>query len=212
MGILNLSCVTTKPTIGDYRLPGDHITLRGDHKFEYRYTSEGLGRREWAFGTWERIADGRIKLVSYAHDNLPIKVVEDRYDIEGNVIILPEWDSGWDANTFVYINGIKIKVERSVIFLSTTEFSEIKTIFVEVSVTEENTIYELVNYTLVKTSMYLTKDPNNNVFRISYPISNSTDGLHSCLYFGKVNDTITVKKNNLIWNGYKYPRVRPSRF
>jgi len=128
--LMFVSCATSQYTVvGNYKSHSELLQLTANKTFKYRNFSVVSGST-WAYGKWERIGDNKIQLISVKHDSIPIKVFEQRCDIEDRLIILPSRDRlFFETNLFIQINGDNHKVAKDcgVLKLSKHKFPKINT-------------------------------------------------------------------------------------
>ena len=90
--LMFISCATSQHSIiGNYKSYSELLQLTVNNTFKYRNFSVVSGST-WAYGQWKRIGDNKVQLISVKHDSIPIKVFEQRCDIEDRLIILPNRD------------------------------------------------------------------------------------------------------------------------
>ena len=176
------------------------LQLTVNNTFKYRNFSVVSGST-WAYGQWKRIGDNKVQLISVKHDSIPIKVFEQRCDIEDRLIILPNRDRYFlETNLFIQINGNNYKIAKdcSVLKLSKLKFPKIETIALVAF--EDGKLRTERAYTYLRTSVYQVKNNENNVFYVDF----LQDDLFGLYHLWEIDDTITIKKNSLIWNGQKF--------
>lgn len=224
IGVLIASCSVNQDGTRNYgnssTLSTSDFVLTSHGSFSYKLRGEGLGRKEWSYGTWSEISKNKILLYSIRHDSLPIRVKAEKQDIEGKIIVLPKDDEIWRLDVTIFVNDQPIRVpeDQRMLFLSSKDFPEIKTISIEADIRNEDIISELVNFYKIKTVSYNVQDTSSNIFYVTFPFPDASLRLLSGFSLKELQDTIIVKKKKLIWRGYKYyykgyprsfPPIRP---
>ena len=107
--LIFISCATSQHAIvGNYESYSELLQLTANKTFKYRNFSVVSGST-WAYGQWKRIGDNKVQLISVKHDSIPIKVFEQRCNIEDRLIILSNRDRYFlETNLFIQINGNKL--------------------------------------------------------------------------------------------------------
>ena len=199
--LMFISCATSQHSIiGNYKSYSELLQLTVNNTFKYRNFSVVSGST-WAYGQWKRIGDNKVQLISVKHDSIPIKVFEQRCNIEDRLIILPNRDRYFlETNLFIQINGNNYKIAKdcSVLKLSKLKFPKIETIALVAF--EDGKLRTERAYTYLRTSVYQVKNNENNVFYVDF----LQDDLFGLYHLWEIDDTITIKKNSLIWNGQKF--------
>ena len=94
----------------------------------------------------------------------------------------------------IIIRSLKIVVLK----LSKLKFPKIETIALVAF--EDGKLRTERAYTYLRTSVYQVKNNENNVFYVDF----LQDDLFGLYHLWEIDDTITIKKNSLIWNGQKF--------
>lgn len=200
--LMFISCATSQHTIvGNYKRYSALLQLTANRTFKYRDFSVVNGST-WAYGQWKRIGDNKVQLISVKHNSIPIKVFEQRCNIKDRLIILPNRDRYFlETNLFIQINGNNYKIAKdcSVLKLSKLKFPKIETIAL-VAFEDGKLKSERAYNTYLRTSVYQVKNNENNVFYVDF----LQDDLFGLYHLREIDDTITIKKNSLIWNGQKF--------
>jgi len=197
---LFFSCATVNDITGKYGPYSTNFILMPSGTFKYEVHSEFYWR--WSYGKWEKVKGKKYRLVSTRHDSIPLHVTEEKNDAEQKTIILSN-ASRWDTNFFIKVNDKSYKLPENDLSLILAN-SEIETISITSFIGDKN-YYWHASHPLAQTVVYHVKDKTNNVFYIHLPDNNSLDDYY---YLQEFDWIISIRKNALIQDGYKYKRVR----